>query len=66
MANQANNGMVTRAKTGLRGIRQEKRVTLYLKSVQVKDETDEEIGKMAREYARSKRIQSDVVSRDKI
>lgn len=41
-------------KTSLKGIKQERGVALYLKSIHVNEETNEEIGRMVKDYAGSK------------
>jgi len=40
----------------LRGIKQEKSTALYLKSIEVNEESDEEVGKLVKTYAESKGI----------
>lgn len=45
-----------RDKTSLKGVKQERSIALYLKSIQVSEESNEEIGKMVRDYASNKGI----------
>ena len=41
-----------RQSRGLRGVRQEKGSSIYIRSIQVEDESDEEIGQMVREHCK--------------